>query len=193
MQTNKQNHKLINKLNKYITKLLAVFAVLINLSFGEMTTLAQTNVNATLTESVSTGGRANGGWEFTLGADGTRVNSKETFGLDFSVSTTPLPETFSWLWVGVAQGVYWEPTFAGSTDVYVDWSRDVWNDTVWINIGWSVGAVYDRNSTQWRTGPEFVVQYYTSDNAIIFAGVNYDFVDKGDDGFRYGFGIGLFF
>ena len=173
--------------------MLAISAILVGILFGESAVSAQTNAPVALTQDVSGTSRSNGGWEFTLGADGTSVNGNNTFGLDFSVSTTPVPETFSWLWVGVAQGVYWEPTFAGSTDVFVDWSRDVWKDTVWINIGWSVGAVYDETSTQWRTGPEFVVQYYTSDNAFVFAGVNYDFVDKGSDGFRYGFGIGLFF
>ncbi len=176
--------------------MLATVAILFGVFLTNSATMAQTvstNSAVTLTEPVAQG-RSGGGWEFTLGADGTSINGNDTFGLDFSVSTTPLPEQFSWLWVGVAQGLYWEPSFAGSTDVFIDWSRDVWKDTVWINIGWSVGAVYDKTTTQWRTGPEFVVQYYTSDNAFVFAGVNYDFNgSRAPDGFRYGFGIGLFF
>lgn len=98
------------------------------------------------------------------------------------------------LWVGVAQGVYWEPTFAGSTDIFADWSTDLYKDTIYLNTGWSVGTLYGGGSSiTWRTGPEVYLQYYASDNAFIFAGVNYDFMSRGDNGFRYSIGIGLSF
>jgi len=116
--------------------------------------------------------------------------------LDFSISTNPLkarPE----IWVGLVQGLYWEPTFAGSTDLFVDWSQNLWNDTLYLNVGWSGGALYDNSGANaiWRTGPEATLQYYTSDNAFIYAGVNYDVFssDKNEGGFRYSFGIGLSF
>ena len=147
------------------------------------------------------GGKSAGGWELTLGGGGETLNGESYFGLDVSLSTNPFksrPE----VWIGVAQSLYWEPSFAGSTDLYVDWSQAILpsllNDSVYLNLGWSGGALYDNDAsteTIWRTGPEVTVQYYTSGNAFIFAGVNYDVYrsDKQEGGFRYSFGIGLSF
>jgi hypothetical protein len=142
-------------------------------------------------------GKTSGGWELTLGGGGTSIDGENTIGFDFSLSTNPLkarPE----VWVGIAQGLYWEPTFAGSTDLFVDWSQNLWKDTLYANIGWSGGALYDNREGSdviWRTGPEFTLQYYTSDNAFIYAGVNYDVFssDKQEGNWRYSFGVGLTF
>lgn len=137
-------------------------------------------------------GKEYGGWELTLGGAGETVNGESSFGLSVSLETNPFksrPE----VWLGVSQEVNWTPSFSGSTDLFADWAWKVYKDTVFLNTGWSVGSVYDNESTVWRTGPEVSLQWYTSDNAFIYAGVNYDIVNKGDNGFRYSFGIGLAF
>lgn len=178
-------------------KYLAILAVAALVGLNAM---AQTNTIATpalsLTNAPAESGKQAGQIELTLGGGGTELNGENAFGLDFSLSTNPLkarPE----VWVGLAQGLYWEPTFAGSTDLFVDWSQNLWNDTIYLNVGWSGGALYDNQGSDiiWRTGPEATLQYFTSDNAFIFAGVNYDVFssDKNEGGFRYSFGIGLSF
>lgn len=155
------------------------------------------DTNAT---SVSESGKQAGGWELTLGGGGTEINGESSVGLDFSLSTNPLksrPE----IWLGIAQGLYWEPTFSGSTDLFVDWSQSILpsklNDSLYLNVGWSGGSLYDNEGSDiiWRTGPETTFQYYTSDNAFIYAGVNYDVFssDSNEGGFRYSFGIGICF
>jgi hypothetical protein len=85
--------------------------------------------------------------------------------------------------------------------LFVDWSQAILpstlDDKLYLNVGWSGGAEYDNSgaSAVWRTGPEATFQYYTSDNAFIYAGVNYDVFksDRNEGGFRYSFGIGLSF
>lgn len=166
-----------------IIKTLALGAVLITLNLN-----AQTN-------DVAESGKEFGGWEFTLGGDGEAINGERTFGLDFSLSTNPLefrPE----VWVGVAQGLYWDSVLAGSTDLFIDWSQHLF-DELYLNVGWSGGALYGKDAeTVWRTGPEVTLQYYTSDNSFVFAGLNYDLFksDDEDEGkFRYSLGLGLSF
>lgn len=131
--------------------------------------------------------------EITLGGSGLNIDGESSFGMDFSVSTNPF-EQLPNLWTGVAQGLYWEPTFAGSTDIFVDWSTHLFYE-LYVNTGWSVGGVYNETSVNWRTGPEVTFQYYIGDNAFIYAGANYDlWLDNNDEnGFRYGFGVGLTF
>ena len=167
-------------------------------ALGLVSASAQTNTTPALSLDASQAddGKQAGGWELTLGGGGESIDGENSFGLDFSLSTNPFkarPE----VWVGFAQGLYWEPTFAGSTDLFVDWSQNLWKDTLYANIGWSGGALYDNGDSDvvWRTGPELTLQFYTSDNAFIFAGVNYDVFrsDKNEGGFRYSFGIGLSF
>lgn len=83
-----------------------------------------------------------------------------------------------------------------------DWSWDIVKDKLCLNTGWSVSAAYDRNDVGWYTGPEVSLQYYTSGNAFIYAGVNYDFLSKESGGgwkastenaLTYSFGIGIAF
>jgi hypothetical protein len=126
-----------------------------------------------------------------IAGGGTTINGDSEFGFDVSLSTNPF-KNLSSLWLGVAQGVYWEPSFSGSTDVFADWNTHLFGK-LYLNTGWSVGIVYDSEDSFTRTGPEVSLQYYTSENSYIYVGVNYDFVSKGDNGFRYGFGIGLSF
>jgi hypothetical protein len=154
-----------------------------------------------LASEASESEKASGGIEITLGGGGETFEGESYFGLDFSLSTNPF-ESRPEVWVGIAQSLYWEPSFAGSTDLNVNWSQSILptllNDSVNLNLGWSGGVLYDNDSeteTVWRSGPEATLQYYTSDNAFIYAGVNYDVYrsDKNEGGFRYGFGIGLSF
>lgn len=169
------------------------------LSLTALAASAQTNSVATnsvstlsLTNAASSGKEA-GGIEITLGGGGVTnpKNGKSEVAVDFSISTNPF-EKVADLWLGVAQSVAWEPSFYGSTDVYADWNWHVWNQTIYLNTGWSVGSVYDRDTALWRTGPEVSLQYYTSDNAFIYVGVNYD-IQKKDDAVRFSWGLGLSF
>jgi len=178
-------------MKKYIT--LIGLAVLSLVSVSAQT---DTNTVATVSTNAVESGKEFGSYELTLGGGGESINGESTFGLDFSLSTNPLkvrPE----VWVGLAQGLYWEPDFAGSTDIFADWSQALWKEKLYANLGWSVGALYtNKNLDTWRTGPELTLQYYTTGNAFIFAGVNYDVWQSNkdnDNGFRYSFGIGFTF
>lgn len=177
--------------NVFIT--LVVLAMTL-LSLNAQTTNKFDTTVVLSTNTVAETGRAVNSVELTLGGGGTVVDGESVFGADFTLSTNPLkirPE----IWVGIAQGLYWEPNFAGSTDLYVDWSQDIWNDTIYLNAGWSGGVLYDMEDTEiWRTGPEVSLQYYTHDNCFIFVGANYDvWVSEGEKEFRYSFGIGILF
>ncbi len=99
--------------------------------------------------------KQSGGWELTLGGGGETLNGESYFGLDFSLSTNPF-ESRPEVWVGIAQSLYWEPSLAGSTDLYVDWNWHIYGEKLYLNTGWSVGGVYDNSGTAtiWRTGPE---------------------------------------
>lgn len=128
-----------------------------------------------------------GNYELTLGGGG--VGADSSFGLDVSLSTNPLKWAPN-IWFGAAQGVAWEPTFGGSTDLFIDRSTQVYKK-LYINTGWFVGGVYDTSDHYWRTGPEVTFEYYIGDSTFFYAGTNYDIVSKGDNGFRYSFGIGF--
>jgi len=142
--------------------------------------------------------------ELTFGAAGvTNPKTDETsFGLDVSFSLQlfkKLP-----VWIGIAQGFAWEPTFSGSTDLDTTWSFDIVKDKLNLNVGWAGGATYDTSNIGWRTGPELQLEYYTSGNAFIYIGANYDLFthdtegwhaaeDSGLNNLRYGAGIGIAF
>lgn len=153
-------------------------------------TIDTNKLNVTLAAPAS-GGKEFGGYELTLGGGGVSVAGNNSFGLDVSLSSNPFKQLPS-LWLGVAQGVAWEPTFSGSTDLFADWSTHLYKD-LWVNTGWSVGGVYDKSNLVWRTGPEVTFQYYIGDSAFLYSGVNYDLQTQGKSGFRYSFGIGLSF
>jgi hypothetical protein len=139
--------------------------------------------------------------ELTLGGSGiTNPKNGETeFGLSFSLSAQPLKLP---IWFGISQDIGWSPALEGATDLDQTWSFDIVKDKLNLNVGWSEGAVYDRHSLSWRTGPELQLEYYTSGNAFIFAGVNYDLFTHtsssgwqtaGANALRYSFGIGIAF
>jgi len=175
--------------------LLSVALIGLTASAAETNTLVYPNAPLA-GDILADNGKTYGGYELTLGGGGTSIDGENAFGVDVSLSTNPFkhrPE----IWVGINQSLYWEPTFAGSTDLFVDWSQNIWKEKLYANIGWSGGALYgdyDKNPT-WRTGPEFTLQYYTEGNAFIYAGVNYDvFSSDGEEGnWRYSFGIGFTF
>ncbi len=154
--------------------------------------LASASAQTNLITTNSVAGKTSGGIELTLGGAGTHINGQNEVGADLSISINPFssrPE----VWIGVAQSVYWSPKFAGSTDLFADWSQNIWREKLYANIGWSAGTTYGEDCIQ-RTGPELTLQYYVSDDAFVYAGVNWDaVVSKGNSGFRYSFGIGLSF
>lgn len=140
-------------------------------------------------------GKAFGGYEVTFGGGGSVVKKESAnFGLDLGVSSNPFKKLPN-LWVGFNQGLYWEPSFSGATDLYADWNTHLIGE-LYVNTGWSVGTVYDSHSAYGRTGPEVTFQYYTSGNAFVYAGANYDFnfgEKRAENGVRYSFGIGFAF
>lgn len=141
-------------------------------------------------------GKAYGGYELTLGGSGTSINGKNAFGVDLSLATNPFKK-YPQIWPGISQSVYWEPKMSGSTDIFVDWSQNIWRKRLYVNLGWSGGALYGEieKNPIWRTGPEIALQYYTSGNAFLYAGVNYDVFEsnKQSGNVRYNFGIGMSF
>lgn len=175
--------------------------LLIALVIGSLFSLqAQTN----LTVEVESGKSEVGSYEFTLGGAGTHIDGESAVGVDLSLSTNPFKFAPN-VWVGIVQGLYWEPDFAGSTDLNINYSWHLFKE-LYVNTGWSAGVEYTDVETEsedgtenvsfegfFRTGPEVTFQYYVGDNAFLYSGVNYDFVSQGEDGFRYSFGIGLAF
>ena len=165
---------------------------------------AQTNIEPStisvpmlsVTNEASAGDKDNhdyGSYELTLGGGGfTNPKTSETqFGLDVSLSTDPF-EKVPCLWVGVAQNLSWEPTFAGETDLFSDYSWHIYKQ-LWLNTGWSVGVSYDNTgaSAVLHTGPEVSFEYYIGDSSFIYWGANDDIPSRGDNGIFYKFGIGL--
>lgn len=134
--------------------------------------------------------KAYGGYEITLGGGGEVIDGINAYGLDFSISTNPL-KSLPNLWLGYAQGAYWEPVFAGSSYVYADWNTHLFSE-LYLNSGWSVGVVYG-DGHYFRTGPQLTLQYYVTVSSFIYAGANYDINEQRRNGFRYSFGIGMAF
>ncbi len=140
--------------------------------------------------------------ELQLGGSGvTNPKTGETeFGLNFSFSCQPTKYP---VWVGISQELGWSPSFAAATDLDVAPSLAIIKDKLYLNYGWSVGATYDRTTLGWRTGPELSLEYYTTGNAFIIAGANYDLFTKQnassgwvtakDNALRYYFGVGIAF
>ena len=140
--------------------------------------------------------------ELTLGGAGITIphTGETSFGVDVGFSIQPLKYP---IWFNLSQSLAWEPSFAGSTDVGADWSWAIVTDKLYLNTGWSVGAVYDTSTLGWRSGPEISLEYYTSGNVFLYVGANYDLINKESGGgwivgdnnspFRYSFGIGWAF
>jgi hypothetical protein len=153
---------------------------------------AQTNqaeVSTLKTNAVEKADKDFGAYELTLGGGGV----KNSWGLDLSLSTNPFKRLSS-LWLGVGQSVAWEPKFSGSTDLFADWGTHLIGQ-LYINTGWSVGALYDTHALDyWRTGPEVTFEYYVGDSSFLFAGANYDAWrshKSEDDHFRFSWGLGI--
>lgn len=207
----------IQNMNKYIIttfilmSLSVVFGPTVNAQTNSV--VSKSNDNNTTNNSTSTQAAIETNapakdydkFDLTISSAGTSYGGKNEVGVDVSASIDPLFKTIPSLWVGVSQSLYWQPTFAGSTDIDIDWSINIYKQLLYLNPGWSVGKVYGANTSidLWRTGPEVTLQYYVCDNAYIYVGVNYDLITKelGDgwqtsgnnDGWRWGIGIGLEF
>lgn len=170
----------------------------ISIAFANLNASASTNTNTTVSATCvstnSSGAKESGGYELTLGGGGSYINGKNNIGLDISLSSNPF-ESRPEVWVGLSQGVYWEPSFSGATDLFADWNTHLIKE-LYLNTGWSAGISYDLHSSPlFRTGPEASLQYYTSDNAFVYAGLNYSIYvgDRGHRPLTYTFGIGLSF
>lgn len=167
---------------------------------------AQTNTNTNnVTLSLESTNEVKGmPMELTLGGSGFQPKSGDSsydLAFTFSAQLLKLP-----IWFGIAQEVGWDPVGSGATDLYADWTMPVLNklfdDKLYLNTGWSFGAVYGSDPLGWRSGPEVSLEYYTSGNALIFAGINYDMITKDSrgwqvsgksSGLRFSIGIGISF
>ena len=129
-------------------------------------------------------------YDITLGAGGTIVKNSSGQSLDFSLSANPFKSCRA-LWLGYSQGLAWKP-FTGSSDLDVEWQIPVYRDKGYLLPAWSGGCVYG-GGTSWRTGPELIGQYYTSDHSFLIAQANYDLATKGSGAVRWFLGIGMEF
>ena len=58
-------------------------------------------------------------YEFTMGGGGMTVDGNSEFGINLSLSVNPFKQIPN-IWIGVAQGVAWEPKLGGTTDIFSD-------------------------------------------------------------------------
>ena len=137
--------------------------------------------------------------DLTLSSAGTSYGGHNEVGVDFSLSIDPF-EKLPDLWVGVSQSLYWQPKFAGSTDIDADWNVHIYKQ-IYLQGGWSIGNVYGPETYDlWRTGPEAILQYYVSDDVYLYGCVNYDLLtkdshsgwqtDSENNGWRWSIGLG---
>ena len=119
--------------------------------------------------------------DLTLSSAGTSYGGHNEVGVDVSLSIDPLKDLPD-LWVGISQSLYWQPKFAGSTDIDGDWNVHIYKQ-VYLQGGWSFGDVYGSDSFNLlRTGPEAILQYYVSDDVYFYGCVNYDLLTKDSHG-----------
>lgn len=188
-------------MKKLFLSLLAV--ALVGFAVNGVAGTVNTNLNYDSTLSVTNGGCASKGMpmELTLGGGGLVVPSNGHSEFDAAVSLSVQPFSKP-IWFGISQELGWSPSLAGATDLDAAWAWAVYKDKVYLNTGWSVGATYDSHSIEWRSGPEIELEFYTSGNAFVFAGLNYDlFTHNAIDGWvvarqnalRYDLGVGIAF
>ena len=144
-----------------------------------------------------------GKYDITFSSAGSSYGGNHQVGVDFSVSSNPF-EKLPNLWAGVSQSLYWAPSFGGSTDVDADWNYNVYGN-FYVQGGWSVGDVYGAGLENLiRTGPEFIAQYYLSNDTYLYGAINYDLLVKqggggwttsnsDNNGVRWSLGLGVEF
>ncbi len=170
-------------------------------SYAADTAIAVKTSDVTLSLTNTPAEKTSWPMEVTLGGSGVTnpKNGATEFGVSASLSVQPLKLP---IWFGISQDLGWSPTLEGATDLDATWSLDIVKDKLNLNTGWSVGVLYDRHSVGWRSGPEVSLEYYTTGNAFIIAGINYDLLTHtASDGWqtsksnplRYFFGIGIAF
>lgn len=185
------------------TLLSLALVVVASVGYAQTNSVTVTNV-VTLTNTVSAlaeqmeqaaPAKEYGGYELTFSAGGAAFGDEDYFGLDVSLSSNPF-EKLPNLWLGVSQGIYWEPSFAGATDLFADWNTHLFGE-LYVNTGWSAGVVYDKSTSYFRHGPEVSFEYYLNGGStFLIAGANWRFNESGSgvkDGLDYTFGIGLAF
>ena len=137
-----------------------------------------------------------GKYDLTLGGDGFTSPHTLKNGFEFDVSlTTDHFARLTNLWVGLDQGMGWEPSFAGSTDFTSWWPFGVYADKVYFNPGWSAGVTYgEGDPSVFRSGPLVECQYFFWDTTFLYGDINYDLLQsRGNGNFRYSFGFGIEF
>ena len=196
----------------YLFALILTLGLFIGLTAQAQNTVTVTNyVTITNTVSADTNALTStnnsapefGKYDITFGSAGSSYGGNTQAGVDFSVSTDPF-EKLPNLWGGVSQSLYWTPSFGGSTDVDADWNVSI-TDRICVQGGWSVGDVYGAGLENLiRTGPEFIAQYYLSNDTYLYGAVNYDLLVKqgsggwttsnsDNNGWRWSLGIGVEF
>lgn len=179
-------------------KLITLIAMLTAVASAKAQTNATQAIVApdlTLTNAPADTNKNYGKYDFTLGGDGfvNPHSGQSGFQFDIGLSTDPFKKIPA-LWVGIDQGIAWEPSFSGSTDVSIYYSFDIYKGKVYCNPGWSAGAVYGGDPTQYRSGPLLEFQYYITDSVFIYNDINYDAIlSHGQGGLRDSFGLGFEF
>jgi hypothetical protein len=167
---------------------------------GAVSLNAQTNAPATpeaaptlaLSTNAPAADKAYGSYELTLGGGGfTSPKTGDTqFGLNTTLSTDPFKQAPN-VWVGAGQSLSWEPSFAGETDLFSEYSWHI-RGQLWLDTGWFGGIAYASDSAAvWHTGPYVEAEYYIGDSSFLFFEYDLDMASRGDSTLPYRFGIGI--
>jgi hypothetical protein len=145
------------------------------------------NTNTSATDKTS--------WELTFGASGiSDTKTRDSSGdLDVSLEASPFSFNRS-IWVGGEQAITLNSGFSGFSDLFAEYSFDIYKDKVYLNPGWDIRATYaSSDQTSFGTGPHVSLQYFFFNDAFVYGQVNYLFESKNDDGFLYSAGLGVTF
>lgn len=193
--------------NYLLLLILLLVGFVSNLNVWAQNTVTVTNY-VTITNTVSSDSLTStnsdsvdfGKYDLTFSSAGSRYGHHTQQGVDVSLSTDPFEKLPS-LWVGISQSLYWTPKFGGSTDIDADWNIHVYGN-LYVQGGWSVGDIYGAGiQNVFRTGPEFIVQYYMADDVYLYGAGNYDLLTRqsstgwtlsnaDNNGWRWSLGIG---
>ena len=186
---------------KSITSLLALVLLCLGINTYAQNIVTITNY-VTITNTVINGDGVNTNpppdktaWELTFGASGigdlkTRNHSG---GLDISLEASPFSANRN-IWIGGEQAINVDSGFSGFSDLFVEYSFDIYKGKWYVNPGWDIRATYASGGTpDFGTGPHVSLQYFIFNDAFIYGQVNYLFQSKGDDGLLYSAGVGITF
>jgi hypothetical protein len=130
-------------------------------------------------------------YDIALGGSGyvTSRGKDSSQGINASFSLDPFKAVRP-LWFGISQSAAFRP-FTGETDADADWVINLYNQTYFINPGWSAGIAYGSGKPILKTGPEVQLQYYVSDTAFFYADANYNLQNHQQSNWTWGIGIGI--